>query len=146
MSRDRIIVGVDGSSSSRRALDWAIDLARDLKAELLAVHAAEIAPAAMFLAEKPGSEPEYEAARRRLEQTVREDWCRSLLDAGVPFEILVEDGGPALVLMAAADRAVARTIVVGPRGAGGSPGLPLGSVGLQLAQYARRPVTIVRES
>jgi nucleotide-binding universal stress UspA family protein len=146
MSGDHIVVGVDGSSASRRALDWAIDLARDLDAALLAVHAAEIAPAAMFFADASRSEPEYEATRRRLEQIVREDWCRPLLDAGVPFEILVEDGGPALVLMSAADRAAARTIVVGPRGDGGSSGLPLGSVGLQLAQYANRPVTIVRTS
>jgi hypothetical protein len=41
MSTTRIVVGVDGSSESKTALDWAIDLARDTDAGVLAVHATE---------------------------------------------------------------------------------------------------------
>jgi nucleotide-binding universal stress UspA family protein len=142
MSSAHIVVGVDGSSESQRALGWAIDLARDLDATVVAVHAAETALSVMY-----GSDvtQDYDALRRQLEVTVREDWCRPLEDAGVASEVVIEDGGPALVLMAVANRVGARTIVVGPRGEGSSPDLPLGSVGFHLAQYADRPVTIVRD-
>lgn len=146
MSDDHIVVGVDGSPESRSALAWAVELARDLDAELLVVHAAEVAPAAMFLTDHDPQGTEYAELRHRLEQTVREDWCGALVGTGIPFEIVVEEGGPALVLMSAAERVAARMIVVGPRGGGGFPGLSLGTVGLQLAQYAKHPVTIVRSN
>jgi nucleotide-binding universal stress UspA family protein len=35
----RIVVGVDGSRASRRALDWAVDQARRCGAEVEVVHA-----------------------------------------------------------------------------------------------------------
>ncbi|MBO0684912.1 MAG: universal stress protein, partial [Candidatus Dormibacteraeota bacterium] len=35
---ERILVGLDGSDSSRAALDWAISLARGMEAELVAVY------------------------------------------------------------------------------------------------------------
>jgi nucleotide-binding universal stress UspA family protein len=143
MSAAPIVVGVDGSSESQAALDWAIDLARDTNATVVAVHATEIALSSMF---PSATAPDYDEVRRQLEQVVRDDWCRALAVADVPSEVVVQDGGPALVLIAVADRDGARTIVVGPRGEGGSPGVPLGSVGFHLAQYANRPVTIVRDA
>ena len=124
MSTTRIVVGVDGSSESKTALDWAIDLARDTDAGVVAVHATEIALPSMVASE---TNPDYNEVRRQLEK-------------------VIQDGGPSLVLIAVADAVDARTIVVGPRGEGGSPRLPLGSVGFHLAQYANRPVTIVRDA
>lgn len=143
MSTNRVVVGVDGSSESNTALDWAIDLARDTDATVVAVHATEAALSSMF--PSPTS-PDYDEVRRQLEKVVRDDWCHALAVADVPWEVVIRDGGPALVLMAVADAVDARTIVVGPRGEGGSPSLPLGSVGFHLAQYAHRPVTIVRDA
>jgi nucleotide-binding universal stress UspA family protein len=143
MSTTRIVVGVDGSSESKRALDWAIDLARDTEAAVVAVHATEIALSSMFPSE---TSPDYDDVRQQLERVVRDDWCQALAVADVPSEVVIQDGGPALVLIAVADAVEARTIVVGPRGEGGSPSVPLGSVGFHLAQYANRPVTIVRDA
>ena len=42
--KKRILVGVDGSDNGRHALLWAIDQARDLRAEIVAVHAIELPP------------------------------------------------------------------------------------------------------
>ncbi len=143
MSTTRIVVGVDGSSESKTALDWAIDLARDTDAGVVAVHATEIALSSMVPSE---TSLDYNEVRRQLEKVVRDEWCQALAVADVPSEVVIQDGGPALVLLAVADAVGARTIVVGPRGEGGSPSLPLGSVGFHLAQYANRPVTIVRDA
>jgi nucleotide-binding universal stress UspA family protein len=143
MSATRIVVGVDGSSESKTALDWAIDLARDTGAEVVAVHASEIALSSIAPSE---TGPDHDEVRSRLEQVVRDDWCQALAVADVPWEVVIQDGGPALVLLSVGDAVDARTIVVGPRGEGGSPSLPLGSVGFHLAQYSNRPVTIVRDA
>lgn len=143
MSSSRIVVGVDGSSESKTALDWAIDLARDTDATVIAVHATEIGLSSMFPSE---TSPDYDEVRQQLEKVVSDDWCQALAVADVPSEVIVQDGGPALVLITLAERMGARTIVVGPRGEGGSPNVPLGSVGFHLAQYANRPVTIVRDA
>jgi nucleotide-binding universal stress UspA family protein len=143
MSTTRIVVGVDGSSESKTALDWAIDLATDTETSVVAVHATELGLSSMF---PSATGPDYDEMRQQLEQVVRDEWCHALAVADVPSEVVIQDGGPALVLIAVADRVDARTIVVGPRGEGGSPGLPLGSVGFHLAQYANRPVTIVRDA
>ncbi|HSR22206.1 MAG TPA: universal stress protein, partial [Candidatus Eisenbacteria bacterium] len=40
----RIVVGLDGSQGSVRALDWAIRLAAGMDAEVIAVHAHELPP------------------------------------------------------------------------------------------------------
>jgi nucleotide-binding universal stress UspA family protein len=143
MSNARIVVGVDGSPESKTALAWAVDLARDLGATVIAVHATELELASALGAEES---PDPEELRRELERVVREEWCSALAAGDVLHEVVVQDGGPALVLLAVAERVGARTIVVGPRGEGGTPSLPLGSVGLHLAQYADRPVTIVRDA
>jgi nucleotide-binding universal stress UspA family protein len=142
MSNAPILVGVDGSPESKTALAWAVDLARDLGAAVIVVHATEIE---LSTALGPEGSSDPQELRRDLERVVREEWCSALTAGDVPHEVVVQDGGPALVLLAVAERARARTIVVGPRGAGGTPSLPLGSVGLHLAQYADRPVTIVRD-
>ena len=64
MSTTRIVVGVDGSSESKTALDWAIDLARDTDAGVIAVHATEIALSSMVPSDtSPGLRRSAAAAR-----------------------------------------------------------------------------------
>ena len=110
---------------------------------MVAVHTTEIALSSMVPSE---TNLDYNEVRRQLEKVVRDEWCQALAVADVPSEVVIQDGGPSLVLIAVADAVDARTIVVGPRGEGGSPSLPLGSVGFHLAQYANRPVTIVHDT
>lgn len=43
-----IVVGVDGSPEAGKALDWAVDLARALQAEVVAVHSLEVPFAAHY--------------------------------------------------------------------------------------------------
>lgn len=134
----RIVVGVDGSEDSRRALRWAIEQAAAREADLQAVIVWQRAfdygrnsywPADMDIAD---------GARKRLADTIAE------VTAGRPgagIEQLVLEGEPGQALCAFA--ADADLLVVGSRGLGGFAGLVLGSVSTKCAHHSRCPVVIV---
>jgi len=134
-----IVVGVDGSASSNKALEWALEYAAALDLTVTAVQAWQIPLAygtgAMVL---PGQEL-AEEARRGLEKTVDEiaaAWPQ------VYVERRVEEGHPAKVLLEVAEEA--RMLVVGSRGHGGFVGAVIGSVSQYCVTHAHCPVLVVR--
>jgi nucleotide-binding universal stress UspA family protein len=137
--RSTIVVGVDGSEGSQRALRFALDEARLRNASLKLVAAWNI-PVAVYAgpAVIPFSPEEFaDSARAALEQALE-----TLGDRGdVPVETLVKEGHPADILIATAG--ADDLLVVGSRGLGGFRGLLLGSVSMQCAQHAKCPVAIV---
>ena len=143
----RLVVGVDGSEGSERALSFAIWIARGLGAEVVAVHTLRPAAYPDAFPWALGSSPEiwersWRDARAELERTLEQDRCRPLRDAEVPFRTAVVEGGPE-TLVQFADREEADMIVVRRRGRGGFSELVLGSVSHQLVHHARRPVVVV---
>ena len=137
MSIGRILVGVDGSSFSAAALRWAADLATDLDAEVVAVHAAGL------LTEVSAGEPVPTVTHHAEVVAALHQWCEPLRAAGVPHREITSDGPPTLVLLRVAAERDADLIVVGTRGRGGAPGLLLGSTSHQVLQLSDRPVTVV---
>lgn len=134
-----VVVGVDGSASSRKALEWALEYAAALDLTVTAVQAwqtpAYYGTGAMVL---PGQEIEDEA-RRGLEKTVDEiaaAWPQ------VHVERRIKEGHPAKVLLEVADEA--RMLVVGSRGHGGFVGAVIGSVSQYCVTHAHCPVLVVR--
>jgi nucleotide-binding universal stress UspA family protein len=131
-------VGVDGSSSSRRGLEWAILLAAKMEAELVVVHAVGL------LAHLGSGAPVPSGSHREeLRQAFESDWCAPLRGSGVTYRLRFLDGSPVPVLLGAAEEEHVDLIVLGTRGLGGFPGLLLGSTSLQMAEHAARPVLIV---
>lgn len=139
MRVNRIVVGLDGSDDADRALEWAATLARDLNADVMAVHAVPILvyPAEVFPV------PDETSMIEELEGLLHDQWCALLRKFEIPFRSFVERGNPADVIMRVAEREKAQMIVVGSRGRGGFKGLLLGSVGQQLTQHANQAVVIV---
>ncbi len=145
----RIVVGVDGSPGSARALRWAIGLGRDQDAEIIAVYAlgpvedlargTSIAVAAGLGLRASESGPWRKELRREVEQR----WCAPLHAAGVPFRIELETAPAAAGLMAVADANDADLIVVGAHGHGGFEDRVLGSVSYKVSHRAHQPVVIV---
>ena len=134
--RGHIIVGVDGSESSHRALQWAVDEARLRHASLHAVHAWSIPASTMpFVNDMAGLE---RAARDIFDGAVD---SVDVSDLDPPIIRQLSLGGPAPVLLDAAESA--DLVVVGSHGLGGFKGLLLGSVSHRLATHARRPVVVV---
>ena len=133
---ERIVVGIDGSDGSRRALEWAIDESRLRQSTLLVVHAwqAPFGPTWGTLGEDT---ERYEAnAQRLLDDTVAD----AVTD--IPIDKLLVNGSAASAIVEASRDAT--LVVIGSRGRGGFAGLLLGSVSQQVAQHAECPVVLVR--
>lgn len=135
---ERIVVGIDGSESARRALEWAITLAQRFSAEVVAVHAVGLLT--RFGDGTPVPSQSHLAELRRAFET---EWCQPLAASGTPHRLVYQDGPPVPVLLAIAEREAADLIVVGSRGTGGFPELLLGSTSHQVAEHSHRPVLIV---
>ena len=138
MNGARIVVGVDGSEASGRAVGWAARLAGALGGEVVVVHALGLVHRRPS-GETVASDTHRDEIRAELEHA----WCAPLRNAGVAYRSELREGNPVTVLLEAADATDASLIVVGSRGLGGFPGLQLGSTSAQVAQHARRPVVIV---
>ncbi|ABI55670.1 universal stress protein [Alkalilimnicola ehrlichii MLHE-1] len=138
-----IVVGVDGSEGSRRALLAALEEARLRKLPLRTVYVLDrryLDPEWGVLVAPPIKELEKEA-RGILEKLVA-----SVADQakGVDVQqevVLAEKHGTARTLLDHASDA--ELLVVGSRGHGGFAGLLLGSVSHQVLQFADCPVLVV---
>jgi nucleotide-binding universal stress UspA family protein len=137
MEGSRIVVGVDGSATSREALRWAVRLGEALGAEVVAVHA-------LGLLDR-WHDPDASARswRRTLCDLIEQAWCGPLVRSRGAHRVEVCDGDPVDVLLAAADDEHADLLVVGSRGVGDRPELALGSTSLRLLRAARVPVLVV---
>ncbi len=133
-----IVVGVDGSETSRRALRWAVDEARLRNAAVRAVHAWQY-PVESAWAGAPVDlyDRLEQAAEEKLESIVMEE-AEEDTDA---IERVLVSGSPAASLVEAS--AGAELLVVGSRGLGGFKGLLLGSVGQQCVHHAGCPVVVI---
>jgi nucleotide-binding universal stress UspA family protein len=132
----KIVVGVDGSEPSRRAVEWCATYAKPLGAEVVAVHAIDIpfmtAPATMF----PVRIPQFSAEQREeLQDVVTKEWCAPLRNANVAFRVALVDGVSSLVLIQVAKDEDADLVVTGKRGRGGFAELVLGSTSHTLSHH-----------
>jgi nucleotide-binding universal stress UspA family protein len=137
-----IVVGVDGSPGSRKALTWAAAEAADHGANLVVMNVWEhtlLPPAgAPSVSERNVPDPSQRTADDLL-QIIKEELGE---EPPVVVQPHVKQGRPAKVLID--ESANADLLVVGKRGHGGFAGLVLGSVSQHVAAYAKCPVTVVR--
>ena len=137
-----VVVGVDGSPHSHKALAWAAAEAVDHRADLVVVNVAEhtMPPptGSASVSERFGPDP----AQRTAEDLLRE--IKEVLgeDPPVPVQPRIKQGVAAKVLIELSSDA--DLLVVGTRGHGGFRGLVLGSVSQHVSAYAQCPVTVVR--
>lgn len=138
-SMSTIVVGVDGSAGSRRALRWAAEEARYREAGLQVVMAWEYE----IFGALPGEAialPEEDKApkmREHLEGIV----AAELGDDVEGIEIRPVYGSPSEALIDASRDA--DLLVVGTRGMGGFKRLLLGSVSSQVVHHSHVPVVVV---
>ncbi|WP_244177529.1 universal stress protein, partial [Streptomyces atriruber] len=133
-------VGVDGSDSSLRALDWAVDRAEAYGVPLRVVHASRWE---WYEGHTPSFDINRSSVQVLSEHIVASAVERAQSRAGamkVTGEVLPEDPSFALVRVGAE----AGAVVVGSRGRGELADLLLGSVSLSVAARATVPVIVVR--
>lgn len=137
---ETIVVGVDGSEGSQRALEWAASEARLRNARLRVVHAwLEIFVSGYFAAPAV-----YE--RDAVEQAAQEvlDKAVASIPSGSPeieIEKLLVHGQPDVTLLDQSK--TASLIVVGSRGRGGFAELVMGSVSHRVVLHAACPVAVI---
>ncbi len=138
---DRIVVGVDGSVSSKAALAWAIRQAKLTGAVVEAVIAWNYPGTSGYPAPAADNTNYEELAARVVTDAIAE-----VAGSAGPVEIRPEvvQGNPAAALLAAS--AGAGLLVVGSRGHGGFIEALLGSVSQHCVQHAACPVVIIRDS
>jgi nucleotide-binding universal stress UspA family protein len=137
-----IAIGHDGSSAGARALAWVTELAVLSSARVVVVHAVEFGPAFAMA----GLDSAYERVRAQTRAAVEAEWTSSLRDGGVEYSTVVEDGGPAGVLLKAAQDQAVDLLVVGRRERGAFPGMAMGSVAHRALGLAHCPVVVIPSS
>jgi nucleotide-binding universal stress UspA family protein len=137
-----MLVGVDGSESSHRAVAWCAAHATALDANVIAVHAIEV-PVHALLPDAYAPPAYADLDREKIREVLREQWCSQLNAANVPFDAEVIEGYPADVIIEAARRAEADLVVIGRRGLGGFKKLLLGSTSHHLSHHLDHTLVIV---
>jgi nucleotide-binding universal stress UspA family protein len=141
-----VVVGVDGSVASTRALAWALESAEQRHVPLTVLRAVEPVPPVY------GYYPAWETPqgfvpklREHAEQDVADQFAKCVADRGreptVEVHLMADVGRPANVILDHAKDA--DSIVVGRRGSGGFSRLLIGSVSNAVVHHAHVPVTVV---
>ena len=139
---DTIVVGVDGSDESKKALRWAYEEARLRGTTLKAVYA-WLHPGLAGPGFVPPFAIDVSVLRRDAEELLERIVSEMLgNEPEMTVERVVVGGSAPRVLIEAAEGA--ELLVVGSRGHGGFAGLLLGSVSQQCAHHAPCPIVIIR--
>lgn len=134
----RIVVGVDGSEPSKKALRWAARIGTAIGAPITAVMTWTVSPVYGDTYFPDNWDPKGDAAQV-LTDTV--DAAFEGIERPADIDMVVAQGQPTKVLLD--EGADAEMIVVGSRGHGGFTGLLLGSVSSSVAAHAKCPVLVV---
>lgn len=140
----QLLVGLDSSDSSTRALHFALDLAGAEQASLLLVHVIQWSPFALT----NGEENEHRHVRRQQEI----DQARSAVldpaeimvaEAGLAAELVIRHGHPAETIIELATTHAVQQVIVGRVGDSRFRQAIFGSLTGQLTQACPVPVTVV---
>jgi nucleotide-binding universal stress UspA family protein len=133
-----IVVGVDGSEPSLKALRWAAQQARLTGATLRVLTTWEVATGTGWVPTFPVDYDPQAVARQALDEAVTETLGA---DPDVAVERIVKEGHAAPVLLAAAKDA--DLLVVGSHGHGAFTGMLIGSVSEHLVRHAPCAIVVV---
>jgi nucleotide-binding universal stress UspA family protein len=135
-----IVLALDGSAPSNKALDYAATIAKESGGRIVAVHVKELM-AGRAAGPIHVDEDEIQAGIR--------DQVKALEEDGIKAELQVTTtmtGGPAHVIAEAAEKEGADVIVTGTRGHTALAGVFLGSVAQRLLHLAPCPVLVVPDA
>jgi nucleotide-binding universal stress UspA family protein len=133
-----IVVGVDGSEPSLKALRWAAQQARLTGATLRVLTTWEVATGTGWVPTFPVDYDPQAVARQALDEAVTETLGA---DPDVAVERIVKEGHAAPILLAAAKDA--DLLVVGSHGHGAFTGMLIGSVSEHLVRHAPCAIVVV---
>lgn len=142
--KETLLVGIDGSDGSRRALDFTAHRAVRLDARVLVAYIIDWSPFNMLTPQELDTrhrERQEELTKARVQ--VLEPMLERLRGQGLEVEGVTRHGHAAETLAALAREHNAVQIVVGRRGLSKVQALLFGSISVSLVQISPVPVTVV---
>ena len=145
-----VLVAVDGSEYSDRALDFALDLAEKFNASVMILNVSESLAMAAVLAESNvysgGNMAAFSKDLSRIHDKIlgRSAARAKTAKPNLAISSMLKEGNPALEIVNAAKEGGFDVVVVGHKGLGKMEEFLLGSISEKVAHLAPCPVIIVR--
>ena len=144
----KILVAYDGSAHSKECLDWAIEMARPVNAQITALKVRESAEMALaYGMAESGSAAKMMAKIKEIEEadTAMMEGVKNVgRNLGVEITTQVLEGNASQVLMEYSQKHGFDLIVAGARGHGIIDRLPIGTVAHNLISVSTVPVLVVK--
>lgn len=139
-----LLVGVDCSKCSHRALDYAQNRAGASKAQLIVVHVIDWSPYSFNTPqENEERHKRREAELERAHSEIVDPIVESLREKGISARGVIRHGHPAETLNELAQEYGATNIIIGKTGSSRIKSQLFGSVANTLVQISKTPVTVV---
>lgn len=144
MKIQQILVPVDFSDHSARALDTAIELAKQFGARIHLLHSYPqyLGAVSPYGVVAPQS---FDLECREAAVAETEQWAEKVKSAGLPVKTLVTQVSPTEAIARAAEEVEADLIVMGSRGLTGLKHVLLGSVTERTLRVCACPVLVVKD-
>ena len=142
----KIMVATDGSQTSIRTAELAVDLARLSGGSIIAIYVVDI----YRLAHLPGYAAFPSLSSRLMELMQREGELaiseveNMACDAGVPFSSIIAEGDPSQEIVKRSHKSGADLLVLGRIGRSDLEKILLGCVAEKVVRHSKIPVLIVR--
>lgn len=139
---NKILVAIDGSDMSKKALETALNLAKENQSKLSLINVGKSLsiPQGMVI---DSIDEVYDSMRKEGEDLLnRGKWMAE--SQGIPVEIHYVEGDPAAQIIKLAKEGLFQLIVIGSRGLGPFKEMMLGSVSHRVSQLSHCPVLIIK--
>jgi nucleotide-binding universal stress UspA family protein len=150
----KILVAFDGSEQSRRAIDYAADMAHTNKGTLVVLTVVPKESLPVLPNEGFGSVPvtstqewaDYQDKMKESYQKSQEDIMKDIKEhfPKLKAESILLEGRPSSTIVEQAEKNQADLIVMGSRGLGGISGWILGSTSRRVVESCTKPVLVIK--
>ncbi len=146
---EKILVAVDGSENSNRALDFALDLAEKYRASVLVLNVFQLPPSTRVPEDAMTAFPSTLIVPKDFQKIHEEILTKALARArevkpNVTVESKLREGEPALEIVDEAKTGGFGVVVVGHKGMGRVREIFMGNISEKVAHLAPCPVIIVK--
>lgn len=148
---ERILVPLDGSEHSLRALENAIQIAKKFGSRISLIHIYSIvvpSVSPIFLSESVALAPEIVAelgeAKSKVGADILTEGEKRVVTEGIQVEKMLVEGHVVEKILENAEKGEVNLIVMGARGLGRMKEVLLGSVSHSITRHAKCPVLVVK--
>jgi nucleotide-binding universal stress UspA family protein len=137
-----ILVAFDGSDQSKKAMEYAIQLAKTYSSKLEVVHVFYYS--GFILGEAPIAAPAYILKEQQEYSNLILSEANQLIESIPGARVTLLRGSPAKAIIDYAKENNSELIIIGSRGLGGIDEFVLGSVSHNVVQHSQIPVLVVK--